>query len=68
MSFDSKAVASLLHEDNSSYFSEEFPVIYQNKVMKKNGQGYYLTSPIETALKNNQVAAVNSILKYVKQF
>ena len=37
LSFDSKAVASLLSEDNSDYFSEEFPVIYQNKVMKKSG-------------------------------
>lgn len=66
LSFDSKAVESLLHEDNEQYFSEEFPVIYQNKIIKKNGNGYYLTNPIETALKNNQVAAVKSILKYIK--
>lgn len=53
LAFDSKAVESLLHESNEHYFSEEFPVIYQNKIVKKNGTGFYVTSPIDTALKNN---------------
>jgi len=68
LAFDSRSVASLLSEENSDYFSEEYPVIYKNKVLKKSGQDYFITSAIDIALKNNQIQAVNSLLKYIKQF
>ena len=68
LAFDSKSVANLLSEDNEEYFSEEYPVIYKNKILKKNGKDYFITSAIDTALKNNQIQAVNSLLRYIRQF
>lgn len=68
LAFDSKSVANLLSEDNEEYFSEEYPVIFKNKILKKNGKDYFITSAIDTALKNNQIQAVNSLLRYIRQF
>jgi hypothetical protein len=53
LAFDSKSVASLLSEENEKFFDAEFPVIYKNKVLKKNGKDYFVTNAIDTALSNN---------------
>ena len=53
LSFDSSSMDSLLSEENDSYFSEEYPIIYKNKMQKKDGKGYYYTNAIDNALKNN---------------
>ena len=56
LAFDSGSMTHLLSEDNECYFSEEFPIIYKSKVEKKGGhKGNFITTPIDYALKNNQV-------------
>jgi len=68
LSFDSYSMESLLSEDNEQYFSEEYPIIYKNKMIKKDGKGYYYTNAIENALKNNQVKAVNLLIAYIVKY
>ena len=68
LAFDSSAMELLLSEKNSKYFSAEFPVIYRNKMEKKDGINYYYSNAIDTAVKNNQVKAAKLIIKYIIQF
>ena len=68
LAFDSGSMASLLSSSNNKYFSEMFPIIYKNKIAKKDGKNYYYTNAIDIALKNNQVMAVNLIINYIKQY
>jgi hypothetical protein len=42
----------LLNEKNEIYFSEEYPIIYKNKLLKRDGKSYFYTNAIENALKN----------------
>jgi hypothetical protein len=65
LAFDSGSMRSLLSEDNSKFFSEEYPIMYKTKVAKADGKHFYYTTAIDVALKNNQVAAVNIMLKYI---
>ena len=53
LSFDSLSMESLLSDENDQYFSEEYPIIYKNKMIKKDGSGYYYTNSIDNAIKNN---------------
>jgi len=65
LSFDSGSVEALLHEDNEKYFDPLYPVIYKNKITKKSGNGEYLSSAIDNALRANQVKAVSLIIDYI---
>jgi hypothetical protein len=58
----------LLDKKFERFFSEEYPIIYKNKMLKKNGKEYYYTNAIENALKNNQVHAVNLLINYIVKF
>ena len=58
----------LLSENNDKFFSEEYPIIYKNKMLKKDGRGHHYTNAIENALKNNQVHAVNELIKYIVKY
>ena len=53
LAFDSGCMLSLFDDANSKYFSDEFPIIYKNKILKKNNEDYYYTNAIDIALKNN---------------
>lgn len=68
LSFDSGSIGSLLHEDNEKYFDPLFPIIYKNKVIKKSGNGEYLSSAIDNAIRSNQVKAIDLILEYIIKF
>lgn len=68
LAFDSGSMESLLNSKNTKYFSELFPIIYKNKIAKKDGKNYYYTNAIDIALKNNQVKAVNLIIDYIQKF
>jgi hypothetical protein len=68
LAFDSASMESLLGEANESYFSEEFPIIYKNKVQKRNGRDHFFTTAIDYALKNNQVKAVDLMVKYIVRY
>ena len=53
LAFDSRAMECLLRDENSEYFSEEYPIIYKNKIRKKTGKDFYYISALDAALKNN---------------
>jgi hypothetical protein len=53
LAFDSGSMASLLNPNNFEYFSELYPIIYKNKISKKDGKKFYYTNAIDIALKNN---------------
>ena len=53
LAFDSKCMSCLLDESNSEYFDEKWPIIYKIKMNKKKGSGYFYTTAIDYALKNN---------------
>jgi hypothetical protein len=53
LGFNSQAIENLLSEKNDKYFQKEFPVIYKNKMEKRDGSGFYYSNVIENALKNN---------------
>jgi hypothetical protein len=65
LAFDSSSMDCLLSSKNSEYFDEQYPIIYKNKLKKRNGKGFYYTNAIDVALKNNQIRAVNCIVKYI---
>ena len=44
---------SLLSKKNEQYYDEKYPIIYKNKLKKKNGKGNFYTNAIDIALKNN---------------
>jgi hypothetical protein len=68
LAFDSASMEHLLSDDNSKYFSEAFPIIYKNKVQKKHGKQHFYTTPIDYALKNNQVKAVEMMVNYIVKY
>jgi len=53
LSFDSWIMNYLLDDSHSEYFSEEYPIIYRNKYIKKSGKDYYYTNSIDIALKHH---------------
>ena len=53
LAFDSGTMLALFAEENSPYFSEQYPVIYKNKIIMSNNENYYYTNAIDIALKNN---------------
>jgi hypothetical protein len=53
LAFDSGSMSVLLNENNQEYFSELYPIIYKNKVPKRNGESFFYTNAIDIALKNN---------------
>ena len=67
--FDSKCLKSLLKDENSSFFTEEYPIFYRNKIQKRNNkQAYFYRSAIDVALRNNQMRAVQSIISYIVKY
>jgi hypothetical protein len=65
LAFDSGSMQTLFGDSNSPYFSEDYPIIYKNKILKKDGEHFYYTNAIDIALKNNQVKACNFIIHYI---
>lgn len=69
LSFDSRSLKHLLSDQNSQFFSEEFPLFYKNKIVKNNKPGkYFYRSAIDMALRNNQVSAVTCINDYIVKY
>ena len=68
LAFDSRAISYLLQDDFQKYFSDEFPIIYKNKIRKKGGKGFYYLTAIDAALKTNQVKAVNELISYIVKY
>ena len=58
----------ILDDANEQYFEQKYPVIYKNKIKKKNSESYYFNSPIDIALKSNQVRAVDKMIEYIVKY
>ena len=68
LSFDSWVMSYLLNENHDEHFSEEYPIIFRNKYLRKDGKNYYYTNAIDIALKNHQVKAVQVLLAYIEKY
>lgn len=68
LSFDSGSMDALLNDSNDKYFDELYPIIYKNKITKKSGNGVYLSSAIDNAIRANQVQGLNLIINYIIKF
>ena len=66
LSFDSRSMQALLGEENKQYFSDEFPIFYQNKINKQYSEDkYFYRTAIDRALRANQVRAVSLMIDYI---
>ena len=63
-------MSALLSEENDSYFSEEYPIFYKNKIAQRNSKdhAYFYHSAIDRALKANQVRAVQTMIDYITRY
>ena len=69
LSFDSRSMKILLDDKNSSFFQSQFPIFYKNKIQKSNNKNkFFYRSAIDSALRNNQIQAVNFILSYIVKY
>lgn len=67
LSFDSRSLECLLDlEKNDRFFRKEYPIFYKNKVQKQGCPNkFYYRSAIDSALKHNQIRAVERIVDYM---
>ena len=69
LAFDSSSMSTLLGDHNAEYFSEEYPIIYKNKIQKSNNKKkFFYRSAIDSALRNNQIRAVSCIIDYIVKY
>lgn len=70
LSFDSRSMKYLLKDEFESFFSKEYPLIYKNKIQKgkPTNCNFFYRSAIDSALKCNQILAVETIVKYVVKY
>ena len=54
LSFDSRSMGFLLSDKHADYFSDEFPIFFQNKINKLGSKKkFFFRNAIERSLKNN---------------
>ena len=69
LSFDSRSLRVILHEDNKDHFQSEFPIFYKNRIAKNRlKEKYFYRSAIDSALRNNQIRAVKYIVDYIVKY
>ena len=69
LAFDTRSMESLLNEKNKQYFSDEYPIIYKNKICKDDSlTHYFYRTAIDVALRNNQIGALNAMLDYIVKY
>ena len=69
LTFDSNSLKALLDDKHSEHFDNKFPLFYTNKISKTNNiERFYYRSAIDTALKNNQLRAVQAIIDYIVKY
>lgn len=80
LSFDSRSMQYLLHDNFDGYFTEDYPIFYKNKIQKGKHMSYeamqsnksyckfFYRSAIDNALRNNQVRAVSLIISYIVKY
>lgn len=70
LSFDSRSMGYLLSDDFKDYFSYKYPLFYRNKIQKgpATDRKFFYRSAIDSALRNNQVRAVQIIIEYIVKY
>jgi hypothetical protein len=69
LAFDSRSMQYILDEKNIEFFDKNYPLFYKNKVPKKNNKDrFFYRSPIDNALRTNQVSAIASMIKYITKY
>lgn len=70
LSFDSRSMGYLLDDNFAKHFSSEFPLFYKNKIQKgpSKDNRYFYRSAVDSALRNNQIRAVQIIIEYVVKY
>jgi hypothetical protein len=70
LSFDSRSMAHLLHEQFESCFSEKYPIFYRNKIGKGDPRlgKFYYRSALGNAIRFEQAKAISEIIKYIVKF
>jgi hypothetical protein len=58
----------LLDDKFSEHFSAKYPIFYRVKAKKGGADKFFYRNAIDNALKNNQVGAVDSIIKYIVKY
>jgi len=46
LAFDSGSIDALLNESNEEFFDETYPIIFKNKIPKKQGKDFYYRSAV----------------------
>ena len=65
--YDSRPVKELLDDKNKRLFGKKYPLFYNYKNIKNNGEIDYI-SAIDIALNENQFGAVTTIIDYVIKY
>ena len=68
LAFDTRSMTYLLDDEFKEYFSETYPLFYRNKIQKGKGKGLFYRNSIDSALRSNQVGAVQVIIAYVMKY
>ena len=50
------------------HFTQDFPLIYKNKITKNDTKNYYFRSALDNALKYNQIRAATLIIEYIRKY
>lgn len=59
----------LLSDKNAKYFQNQFPIFFKNKMVKSNNnKKYFYRSPIDNALLNNQLGAIEHMITYITRY
>tara|TARA_B110000285_G_C14581452_1_gene362311 strand:+ start:153 stop:371 length:219 start_codon:yes stop_codon:yes gene_type:complete len=68
LAFDSGSMDALFNDSNEEYFDSTYPIIFKNKIPKKQGNDFYFRSAIQNALRNNQIQSVNLLMNYIVKY
>jgi len=70
LSFDSRSMAYLLQDKFECHFNGKYPLFYKNKIQKGQSkeQKYFYRSALESALRSNQVRAVDIMIQYIVKY
>jgi len=62
----------LLQDEFASLIDKNHPIFFKNKIQKSSSgkqlPRFFFRNAVDSALKNNQVGAVNAILKYIVSY
>jgi len=58
LAFDTRSMTYLLDDEFKEHFSMTYPLFYKNKIQKAKGTGLFYRNSIDSALRSNQVGAV----------